>query len=74
LRADVLFKGKKMGIYFFDFLIEDRIALELKARNYFSYKDIEQLYSYLKVKNLKLGILAYFGKDGVKFRRILNIK
>ena len=34
----------------------------------------EELHSYLKAKNFKLGILAYFSKNGVKYKRILNIK
>ena len=72
--AQLLFKNQVVGSYFFDFLVEDKTVLEIKAKNYFSKKDIDQLYSYLKAKNFKLGILAYFSKNGVKYKRILNIK
>jgi len=61
------------SIYYFDFLIDGKIILETKVRNYFSKKDIDQLCSYLKVKNLKLGIIAHFTKTGVKFKRIVNL-
>lgn len=74
LPAIIKYKGKEVGRYYFDFLIEDKIVIELKVRNYFSKKDIEQLYSYLKAKNLKLGIIAHFTKSGVKIRRVVNIK
>lgn len=74
LPAKVEYKGKFIGIYYFDFLIEDRVVLEIKVRNYFSKKDIEQIYSYLKAKNLKLGIIAHFTKTGVKFKRVLNLR
>lgn len=67
--AKMSYKGKHIGIYYFDFLIDDKIVLEIKVRNYFSKKDIEQPYSYLKVKNLKLGIIAHFTRSGVKFSR-----
>ena len=74
LPAKVQYKNKTVGIYYFDFLIEDKLILEIKVRNYFSKKDISQLYSYLKAKNLKLGIIAHFTNTGVKFKRIVNIK
>ena len=61
------------NLYYFDFLIENKIVLELKARNYFSRKDIDQLFSYLKSKDMKLGIIAHFTKSGVKFKRVVNI-
>lgn len=73
LPAKLHFKGKFIGVYYFDFLIEDKIVLELKVREYFSKHDINQIYSYLKSKNLKLGLIAHFTKSGVKFRRIINI-
>ena len=66
------YKGKLLGTYFFDFLIEDKIILEIKVRNYFSKNDIQQLFAYLKAKNLKLGILAHFTREGVKSKRIVN--
>jgi len=73
LPVNIKYKGKKIGIYYFDYLIEDKIVLELKVRNYFSKKDIEQLYSYLKARDLKLGIIAHFTRADVKFKRIVNI-
>lgn len=74
LPVKITYKGKKIGIYYFDFLIENKIVLEIKVRNYFSKKDIEQLYSYLRAKNLKLGIIAHFTKSGVKVKRVVNLK
>ncbi|MCL4399659.1 GxxExxY protein [Patescibacteria group bacterium] len=73
LPAKVRYKDKFIGIYYFDFLIENKIVLELKVRNYFSRKDIDQLFSYLKSKDMKLGIIAHFTKSGVKFKRVVNI-
>ena len=63
---------KEVGKYFFDFLIEDRLILEIKVgrlkKEYF-----DQLHSYIKTSGKKLGILAIFTENEVKFRRILNI-
>ncbi len=70
----VKYKNEEIGIYFLDFLIENKIILEIKRREYFSKNDIDQLYAYLKATKMKLGIIAHFTKSGVKFKRILNIK
>jgi len=34
--AQLLFKNQVVGSYFFDFLIENKVVLEIKAKNYFS--------------------------------------
>lgn len=57
-----------------DFVVENKIVLELKRGENFPKKHIEQVYAYLKATKLKLGIIANFSKSGVKFKRILNIK
>ena len=73
LPVKIMYKNKKIGIYYFDFLIENKMILELKVRNFFSQKDIRQLYSYLKAKDLKLGLIAHFTQSGVKFKRVVNL-
>ncbi len=70
----VKFRNKVIGKYYLDLLIEDKIVLELKKGNRVSKRNIDQILSYLKAKNLKLGIIAQFGTDEVKFKRILNIR
>jgi GxxExxY protein len=68
------YKTEKIGNYYLDFLIEEKIVLEIKKGNYFLKSNIDQIYSYLKATELKLGILANFTEKGVKYKRILNIK
>lgn len=74
LQAKIDYKGELLGTYYFDFLIENKVVLEIKVRNYFSRQDIEQLLRYLKAKDLKLGIIAHFTKGGVKFKRVVNLR
>jgi len=73
LPVKMSYRGKIVGIYYLDFLIEDKIILELKARDYFSKRDVNQPYSCLKAKDLKLGLIAHFTKSGVKVKRVVNI-
>lgn len=74
LKCRVKFREKDLGIYIFDFLVFGKIILEIKQRDYFSTKDIKQLVKYLKAANLKLGIIIHFTKNGVRYKRIPNIK
>lgn len=61
-----------IGKNYLDFLIEDKIIIELKAKSTFSYYEIDQLYQYLKALGLELGLLVHFTADGVKYKRIIN--
>jgi GxxExxY protein len=74
LYAPVEYRGKVIGKNFFDFLIDDKIVLEIKKGNYFSRIHIDQVNKYLAANNLQLGILAYFAPRTVHFKRIVNIK
>lgn len=74
LHVPLEFKNQKIGDYFLDFLIDDKIILELKKGDNFSKKNIDQVYAYLRAKDLKLGIIAQFTSRGLKFKRIVNIK
>jgi len=71
--SPIVFKTNNIGSGYLDFLIEGKIILEIKSGEKFLRQNINQIYSYLKIKNLKLGILANFTKEGLKFRRILNL-
>lgn len=65
--------GKKIGKYYLDLLIDEKIALELKIGDHFLKKEIDQLFSYIKSAELKLGILVNFTSNGVKYKRIVNL-
>lgn len=59
---------------YFDFLVADKIVLEIKTGNYMPRNVIPQLYQYLKTSDSKLGIIARFSKTGVQIKRVLNIR
>ena len=67
------FKKKIIGRQYLDFLIEDKVILEIKKGDRFSKRNIEQISEYLKVSGLKLGILANFGSKELKFKRVVNL-
>ncbi|MBT4722141.1 GxxExxY protein [Candidatus Falkowbacteria bacterium] len=65
------YQEERVGFYYLDFQIEDKIVLELKVKPRFQTCDYDQVKKYLIANNLKLGILATFTHDGVKFKRVL---
>jgi GxxExxY protein len=70
----IRFRDKSLGNQFLNFLIEDKVILEIKRGNYYSKHNIQQVKQYLKVTNKKLAILANFTEKGVKTMRVLNIQ
>lgn len=67
------FQDSEIGKYFLDFIVEDKIILEIKKGERFIKTNIMQLNSYLKTTNLNLGILINFTNNGLKFKRIVNL-
>lgn len=64
--------GKIIGRYFVDFLIDGKVAVELKIGNDFYPTHLNQLLSYLVVYNLKVGLLALITPKGVRIKRLVN--
>lgn len=72
LNIPLSFKGESIGRYFLDFLIEDKVVVEIKSTPRFYARDIQQVLAYLKSQNIMLGILANFGRTGLQLKRILK--
>jgi len=69
----LIYKDKRLGRYYLDFVIDDKLILEIKKSSRLTQNDFNQLKAYLKVLNLKLGILILFSDTKVRFSRVLNI-
>jgi len=67
------FRDEIVGRGYLDFLVDEKVILELKKDVNFSKTHMEQVLNYIKLSKLKLGILLNFTKEGVKFKRIVNI-
>lgn len=55
------FDGKYIGNYYPDFIIEDKIIIEIKAQNQIQDTHINQLIRYLKCSNYEIGLVVNFG-------------
>ena len=57
--------------YFSDFVVFDKIILEIKAIQQLSSSEIKQTLNYLAASKNKLGLLVNFGEDSLKYKRII---
>lgn len=72
LQVDLLYNDNRIGKYFLDFLIEEKIILEIKATDKLKMTDFKQISAYLKSKKIKLGIIANFRIEKLSYKRIIN--
>jgi len=59
---------------FVDFIIEDRIIIEIKNKPFISKSDYFQTRRYLNSANMELGLIVNFREQILKIKRILNPK
>lgn len=72
LSVPIEFKGKIIGRYYIDFLIEDKLVVEFKVGKEIRDQYIQQVLAYLKTNNLRLGLIALFTQKGAIIKRIIN--
>ena len=68
----IKYDGNVLGKKFLDFLVEEKIVVEIKKGTKFSKAHIDQVLEYLKTNNMKLALLITFGHEGVMFKRVVN--
>ena len=71
-KFNISYKGKTLVKKFrADFVIDNKIILELKAVDKISSSHIKQTLNYLAVSKLKLGIVINFGEDSLSYKRVV---
>ena len=72
LYGKLIFNNKIIARYYLDFLVEDKIVVELKIANDFYIQHVNQVISYLKANNIKLGIIILITRNGIRIKRLAN--
>ena len=68
-RLVITYKDEKVGIHEPDFIVEDKVLIELKSVLAMPKIFETQLYYYLKGSEYKLGFLVNFGAEKLDIRR-----
>ena len=69
---EVYFHNEKVGDYFADIIVENKVIIELKAVENLKKIHSAQLLNYLKATKLKVGLLINFSPDGLEYKRVVN--
>lgn len=74
IRVPLEHSNEEIGYYCLDFLIKNKLIVELKSKINITRTDIKQVLSYLETNDMELGIIINFGRDKLEIKRILNPK
>ena len=70
----IFYKEESIGSRRADFLVEDKICVELKAIISLEDVHLAQAINYLEAYNLEIGLLINFGSKSLQFKRLVNAK
>ena len=70
----VFYKEKQIGTRRVDFLIQNVIAVEMKAVIKLEEVHLAQAINYLEAYNLEIGMLLNFGAKSLGYKRLINPK
>jgi GxxExxY protein len=68
----VSYKGKHIGTYAADLVVEDRVLVEVKCAEHLSNEHLAQCINYLKASGLHLALLINFRHSKVEWRRVVH--
>lgn len=66
------YNEKVISKFYLDFLVEEKVVVELKVAEDFYKKHFEQVMAYLREKNLNVGLLIIFTSQRVLVKRIVR--
>jgi len=71
---EVKYKGKNVGEYIADLLVENKVIVELKTVEKLTKLHEAQLLNYLKATGIKVGLLVNFQNEKAEIKRmVLNL-
>ena len=70
----ILYKGRKIGAYVPDIIINGIIIVELKSKPFLTQEDKKQFWGYLKGSDYQLGFLVNFGPQKLTIKRFIYDK
>lgn len=70
----IYYRNEQIGTRRVDFLVEEKISVELKALINLEPVHLAQAKNYLEAYNLETGLLINFGSKSLEFRRLNNQK
>lgn len=74
-KFDIFYKGIKIPHHYFaDFIIDDKVVLEIKSHSLLIEDHTKQIINYLAVSKCKVGLIINFGENSLKYKRVILTK
>ncbi|MEA3445333.1 MAG: GxxExxY protein [Bacteroidota bacterium] len=70
----IYYKQQHIGTRRVDFLVEEKISVEIKALTKLEDVHLAQAINYLEAYDLEIGLLINFGAKSLQFKRLINKK
>ena len=67
---DVNFRGRVVGNFYADLIVEDKVIVELKAVSSLAPEHSAQLINYLNATGFQVGLLINFGNPKLQYKRL----
>jgi len=67
----VMYKGEKAKDFFCDYLVGEKVLVELKAIKAITNNEEAQILNYMKATRLEVGLLINFGEQSLKYKRMV---
>ena len=74
VEKSVFYKGRDLGKQRIDMIVDDRVVVEIKSTLILPTNATQQLYNYLRVSNLQVGLLLHFGDEPRFYRKVARLK
>jgi GxxExxY protein len=71
-KIDVFYKGRVIGEYFADILVEEKVIIELKAVSKLLPEHDAQLLNYLRATPYEVGLILNFGPKPEVHRKVFD--
>ncbi len=68
---DVIYKDFNVGRFIPDFIVEEKIVVEIKTITNIGRNELAQMINYLKITQLELGLILNFHKPKLEFKRVV---
>ena len=72
LEMPIYYDGQDIGTRRVDFLVEEKVMVELKALTELQDVHLAQAINYLEAYKIEIGLLINFGAKSLGFRRLIN--
>jgi len=72
--VSIIYKGSQVGLRYLDFLIDDKVIVEIKSTNQIELLHEWQVLSYFAATPYEVALLINFGKPKLEYKRMLPSK